>query len=91
MVPMTNKSPETKEPEPVPQPEHRPRSGYARLRQRHHALIVDFQRLGVAYAELERAFLEMKSLNDILASDLMSLRRHSTPLPPSLMGAHHGR
>src|SRR5262245_46427878 len=69
-------------------PKGRPRSGYARLRNRHHELIgvyerlqADHDELRALYEELRSAFDEIAHLNSQLAADLRQAKQRS-PLGP---------
>ena len=80
---------ETQEPGPL-NPD-RPRSGYARLRNRHRELIGMYERLQEDYAhlkrdheQLEKSFSELLALHDGLLSDLKARKSH--PLTAALAG-----
>ena len=87
-----------------PQPRERPRSGYARIRNRHHHLIAEHEALKADheklvrqhdalkadYVALEAAFSELKELNTILVSDLRAARQPRGHLPAFLVGANRG-
>jgi hypothetical protein len=71
-------------------PEKRPaRSGYSRLKRRHHWLIGEHEALKADFAALEAAFSELKELNSILVSDLRAARhpRPMSPMPRMMMGS----
>jgi hypothetical protein len=72
----------------------RPRSGYARLRNRHRDLIgmherlqEDYAHLTRAHEELEAAFSELLAIHERLLGDLRARKQH--PLPSFLMGRAH--
>ena len=83
-----------------PVPEKRPaRSGYSRLKRRHHWLIGEHERLEAEhlqlqsdYSTLEQAFAELKVLHDDLLADLKRPRPVQYGNLPfgNLMGGHHG-
>jgi hypothetical protein len=83
---------ETQEPEQsAPLSPDRPRSGYARLRNRHRDLIGMHERLQEDYAhlkrdheQLEKSFSELLALHDGLLSDLRARKSH--PLTAALAG-----
>ena len=73
-----------------PVPEKRPaRSGYSRLKRRHHWLISEHEKLQADFAALEAAFSELKELNSILVSDLRAMKhpRPMSPMPHMMMGS----
>jgi hypothetical protein len=86
---------ETQEPQQsAPSNPDRPRSGYARLRNRHRDLIgmherlqEDYAHLKRAHEELEAAFSELLAIHERLLGDLRARKQH--PLPSFLMGRAH--
>lgn len=86
-----DETPEIQASQPVP--EKRPaRSGYSRLKRRHHWLISEHEQLKADYQVLEQAFAELRALHDGLLSDLRRPRpiQYGNPRFGGLMGGSHG-
>jgi hypothetical protein len=83
-----------------PQPQSKPRSGYARLKGRHRHLIEmhevlegEHQELLAVHGELETAFGELLNLHNSLLNDLRRAKPQPAPVRfgQALMGSPYGR